>query len=196
MKREELLAKARGHMWAAWQLSSEELASQAAETLIGLGMLVPEGGAQELERLRAEAAELLDAVYGDAKVRLLHPVEHARFLHSALAAQQGRAETLDRLLREAQARVAELEALKPAAVQTCRVCGAGYTYGQPCSTCEFRERVAAEVSADGITRQVAPTQALRSGGVRAHAVWEDPHDGPLSHRYEMGRDMPETGGAK
>lgn len=58
MKREELLATARKHMWAAWQLSSEELASLAADTLIGLGMLVPEGGAQELERLRVEVAEL------------------------------------------------------------------------------------------------------------------------------------------
>lgn len=56
--REVLLAAARRHMWAAWQLSSEELASQAAETLLGLGMLVPEGGAQELERLRAEVAAL------------------------------------------------------------------------------------------------------------------------------------------
>lgn len=58
MTREELLAQARRHMWAAWALSSEELASQAAETLIGLGMLVPEGGAQELVRLRARVAEL------------------------------------------------------------------------------------------------------------------------------------------
>lgn len=40
-------------MWAAWQDSAEELASQAASTLLGLGMLVPEGGAQELEQWRA-----------------------------------------------------------------------------------------------------------------------------------------------
>ncbi|MFD5708736.1 hypothetical protein ACFWGV_21725 [Bacillus subtilis] len=58
MKREELLSLARRHMWAAWQLSSEELASQAADTLLCLGMLVPEGGAQELERLRTQVAEL------------------------------------------------------------------------------------------------------------------------------------------
>lgn len=59
MTREQLLATARRHMWAAWQLSSEELASQAADTLIGLGMLVPEGGAAELGRLRKQVAELL-----------------------------------------------------------------------------------------------------------------------------------------
>lgn len=69
MKREELLAEARKHMWAAWQLSSEELASQAAETLIGLGMLVPEGGAQDLEKLRARVAELEQAA---EEIRFLH----------------------------------------------------------------------------------------------------------------------------
>ncbi|MGW4043038.1 hypothetical protein [Streptomyces sp. NPDC004721] len=54
MTREELLAQARKHLWAAWTLSSEEIGSQAAATLLGLGMLVPEGGAQELEQLRAQ----------------------------------------------------------------------------------------------------------------------------------------------
>ncbi|MFJ8345085.1 hypothetical protein ACIQ9J_01655 [Streptomyces sp. NPDC094153] len=44
-------------------------------------------------------------------------------------------------------RVAELEALKPAPIQTCRTCGAGYTYGQRCSTCEFNTRMAAETEA-------------------------------------------------
>lgn len=58
MSGEELLALARKHMWAAWQLSAEELASQAASTLLGLGMLVPEGGAQELEKLAERVAEL------------------------------------------------------------------------------------------------------------------------------------------
>lgn len=58
MKREELLSQARKHLWAAWALSAEELASQAAATLLGLGMLVPEGGAGELERLRKRVAEL------------------------------------------------------------------------------------------------------------------------------------------
>ncbi|MFI1676997.1 hypothetical protein [Streptomyces sp. NPDC020607] len=58
MTREELLARARRHMWAAWALSAEEVGSQAAETLLGLGMLVPEGGAAELERLRVRVSEL------------------------------------------------------------------------------------------------------------------------------------------
>lgn len=54
-----------------------------------------------------------------------------------------------------RARVAELEALTPAPVQTCRACGAGYDYGKPCSVCEFKTRMAA-------------------------AIAEDPHDSPLS----------------
>ncbi|WP_327162058.1 hypothetical protein [Streptomyces zaomyceticus] len=37
-----------------------------------------------------------------------------------------------------RARVAELELLAPAPIQTCRTCGAGYDLGQPCSTCRFR----------------------------------------------------------
>lgn len=43
-----------------------------------------------------------------------------------------------------RARVTELEALTPAKHQTCRVCGAGYEYGQPCSSCQFKALMAAE----------------------------------------------------
>jgi len=42
-----------------------------------------------------------------------------------------------------------------------------------------------EVSADRLTRLLAPVQALR----------EDPHDGPLAHDYRIPRDLPETGGS-
>ena len=110
MTREELLARARQHMWAAWSLSSEELASQAADNLMGLGMLVPEGEAAELVRLRSGVTELEAAAYGDATVRLLTPVEQIRHLHSCVTAQMSRADTLDRLLREKQDQIAEREA--------------------------------------------------------------------------------------
>lgn len=44
-----------------------------------------------------------------------------------------------------RARLAELEALTPSRYQTCQTCGAGYLYGQPCSTCAFKaQMVAAE----------------------------------------------------
>lgn len=66
-----------------------------------------------------------------------------------------------------RARVAELEAFTPAVIQTCRTCGAGYTYGHPCSVCQFKARMAGE--------QV-----------------EDPHKSPLHHDYALGRDLPEV----
>lgn len=59
MKREELLSKTRRELWAAWALSAEEIGSQAAATLYGLGMLVAPGEAAELARLRTQVADLL-----------------------------------------------------------------------------------------------------------------------------------------
>ncbi|MER6778478.1 MULTISPECIES: hypothetical protein [unclassified Streptomyces] len=41
-----------------------------------------------------------------------------------------------------RARLAELEALKPAPIQDCRKCGAGYDYGRPCSNCAFQAAMA------------------------------------------------------
>ncbi|MFF3300927.1 hypothetical protein [Streptomyces sp. NPDC002908] len=70
-----------------------------------------------------------------------------------------------------RARVAELEALKPARFQDCQACGTGYEYGKPCSFCEFKKRIAAEI---------------------AKAQAEDPHDSPLHHTYAEGRDLPEV----
>lgn len=58
MKREELLSRARRELWAAWALSGEEMGSQAADTLYGLGMLVEPGCAAELVRLRKRVAAL------------------------------------------------------------------------------------------------------------------------------------------
>lgn len=54
---------------------------------------------------------------------------------------------LGKALSDAETRVAELEALKPARFQDCQVCGAGYEHGQPCTVCEYEKRVAAERAA-------------------------------------------------
>lgn len=78
-------------------------------------------------------------------------------------------------LESLRVRVAELEALTPAAIQTCRVCGAGYSYGNPCSNCLFRAEMAAELKTRGL---------------------EDPHDSPLYHAYKTPRDLPELGGQR
>lgn len=141
MKREELLPLARKHMWAAWALSSEELASQAADTLIGLGMLVPEGGAAELERLRARVAELeaerhtTNEVLSDAAVAL-REAQSERLSFAERAARESRPAWRAGWLMLAQAeeskRVADVLLASEA--------------GGP---------------ADRLTRLIAPTQALR-----------------------------------
>lgn len=64
--------------------------------------------------------------------------------------------------------------------------------------------------ADDVTPQVQKLRALLAGQRAAQetdpgrrAAWrmlaeplEDPHDSPLHHDYRVGRDLPETGGAK
>lgn len=82
---------------SAQMLVSPEAAHQAAEV------------EAERDALKARVAELESAAYGDATVRLFTPVEQIRHLHAAVAAQLSRADTLDRLCREKQDRVAELE---------------------------------------------------------------------------------------
>lgn len=135
MKREVLLAEARKHVWAAWQLSAEELASQAVATLHGLGMLVPEGGAQELEKLAERVVELEAELYTEQA--------HGRTL---LEQRNAHAKELLKL----RPRVAELEAAAQAIVHLhkdspmgpCPVCidgdamvrGDDYTLPYPCPT--------------------------------------------------------------
>lgn len=70
----------------------------------------------ELDRTRAELAALTGAVYGDATVRLLSPVDHARHLHDVAKAQKHRGDQLNELAKmsrkradAAEAKVAELE---------------------------------------------------------------------------------------
>lgn len=51
--------------------------------------------------------------------------------------------------------------------------------------------------ADDVTPQVRKLRALLAGqrAVVAEPL-EDPHNGPLAHRYALGRDLPQTGGAQ
>ena len=88
MTHEDLMRHARSLLWKAWQSSSEELASQAVATLDGLGMLVAEGGAAELERLRsllnAQPVALTDAqrdALADAGNRALNDHYHDDLCH-------------------------------------------------------------------------------------------------------------------
>lgn len=59
-------------------------------------------------------------------------------------------------VEQLRARVAELEALTPAAIQTCRVCGAGYDLGRSCSTCSFKAQMAAATDRIGRNLPEAP----------------------------------------
>ncbi|MEV5443521.1 hypothetical protein AB0N23_13430 [Streptomyces sp. NPDC052644] len=108
----------------------------------------------EVERLRARVAEL----------------EAER--HSTNEALSEAAETL----RANRDRIAALEQLRPARFQDCPVCGAGYEYGQPCSQCEFRKQMAAEVLAERSTPWV---------GAR-----EDRYESPLHSDYATPHDLP------
>lgn len=86
--RENLIAHTASLLWQAWTASSEDMASEAAATLHGLGMLVPEGGAAELERLRlltnAQPAQLTEAqveALADAGNRALNDHYHDDLCH-------------------------------------------------------------------------------------------------------------------
>lgn len=74
-----------------------------------------------------------------------------------------------------RARVAELEALKPARFQDCPVCGAGYEYGQPCTSCEFKERMAAETT----------PRDLRPGAETARRMIRDRQDADTPRRRQL-----------
>lgn len=69
-----------------------------------------------------------------------------------------------------RARVAELEALTPAPIQTCQTCGAGYDLGEPCSVCAFH-----------VLMELAEKKQRQA---------EDPHSSDLHHDYALGRDLP------
>lgn len=86
--------------------------------------------------LAAEVDRLSDDVTGACLARYEEEQDADRLRLALASAQRGR--------RELRARVAELEALKPARFQDCPKCGAGYEYGQPCPSCEFKKLMAAD----------------------------------------------------
>lgn len=178
----------------------DELAAQVAEH----GPFpMPVGAADEADRLRAELAGL----------RQGYAALEARCDYIAKAAVSWRKEADGRKAYglTLRARVAELEALTPAPIQTCRSCGAGYDYGHPCSICEFKKRIASEIAKssdeDSYERKVAAylstpytddgPRDLRPGAeaarrmIRDRQTAEDPHDSPLHRTYETGHDLPE-----
>jgi hypothetical protein len=152
--------------------------------------------AAEVAKLQARIAELEAAAYGDAEVRLLNPVEQIQHLHACVAAQMSRADTLDRLCREQRARADQAEeqlAAKDRPVDEDPIVYALTDKAAQLPAAprvrhlrELLDRQCDQTEADGITRRIAPTQALQL---------EDPHDSPLHHTYRVGHDLPTTDGA-
>ncbi|KUH38423.1 MULTISPECIES: hypothetical protein [Streptomyces] len=148
---------------AACLLQSPETAAEQRETAAALRDTLGALLETQVERdaLRARVAEL----------------ETER--HSTNEALSDAAEAL----RANRDRIAELEALKPARFQDCPVCGAGYEYGQPCSQCEFRSRMAA---AEALAERSTPPVGDQSGPVCQCRTDRD-GDGTGWIRYQ-GRD--------
>jgi hypothetical protein len=126
----------------------------------------------EVARLRVEAQsvqrldEVATARGREANRLMIRVAELEAERHSTNEALSDAAEQL-RVQRD---RIAELEALTPAPIQTCQTCGAGYTYGEPCSVCAFH-----------VLMEIAQKKQRQP---------EDPHTSELHHTYEIGRDLP------
>ncbi|MCP9209524.1 hypothetical protein [Streptomyces cucumeris] len=57
-------------------------------------------------------------------------------------------EVADSEQAELRTQLAAAQQVTPATYQTCRACGAGYRYGQPCQTCEFQAQMKAAAPAE------------------------------------------------
>lgn len=171
-------------------LSKERLAEireHVAETRNwSIGNLAARDLLVEVDRLRVERDEFYDrvdtltAVAQGNKRHVVSLTTECQRLRARVAELEAERHSTNKSVSEAaeqlrvdRDRIAELEALTPARVQTCRVCGAGYTYGEPCSSCEFRKRMAAELQARGLDGE---------------------HYASVHHDYRVGHDLPETGG--
>jgi hypothetical protein len=159
---------------------------------VGSGRQVP-----ELERLRAEVAAL--------RMERHSTNESVDDAAKALRADRDRIDGLESTNTALRARLAVLEAQRAALAERLR---AGQTWRQGRLVSEdlvsqpelrkvFGIPLAAplngDVEADGITRRIAPMQALLAG---QRAAVEDPHDGPLAHKYLVPRDLPAPDGAQ
>ncbi|MEV8404203.1 hypothetical protein, partial [Streptomyces niveus] len=98
----------------------------------------------------ALAAEVPDSGWREAADAALAVADEEQRDHIAATkywfdAADERCEEIARLRAELE----KARALKPAAIQECPTCGAGYTLGEPCSACEFKAQMAAETAGSG-----------------------------------------------
>jgi hypothetical protein len=159
---------------------------------VGSGRQVP-----ELERLRSEVAALREERHSTNE-----SVDDAA---KALRADRDRIDGLESTNAALRARLAVLEAQRAALAERLR---AGQTWRRGRLAGEdlvapselrsiFGIPLAAplngEAEADGITKRIAPMQALLAG---QRAAVEDPHESPLHHTYRVPRDLPAPDGAQ
>ncbi|MDX3575917.1 hypothetical protein [Streptomyces sp. FL07-04A] len=156
----ERLAEIREHVagirnWSLGNLAARDLLAEV-DRLRDERHETNEALSDAAESLRENAARIaeLEAQRERRRLRLVALQNDALSMRGSLSPMGGDrkvpfplGETLTPAVDWLIARVAELEALTPARVQTCRVCGAGYTFGEPCQSCAFRARMAAELQA-------------------------------------------------
>jgi hypothetical protein len=182
-----------------------QTAAGIALALDAAGLLMSPETAAELVRLRAERHSTNESVSEAAE---------------ALRANRDRIDELETTNGALRARLAAVAAQRAALAERLRA-GQQWRRGRLVSEDlvpqpELREIFGIPLAApldepapDGITRRFAPTQALRADaedvtpqvaklrGLLAgqRAAVEDPHDGPLAHRYRVPRDLPPLDGA-
>ncbi|OXS35437.1 hypothetical protein [Streptomyces sp. XY006] len=164
----------------------------------------PETAAEQVE-LRTKVEEL-DFLHRTTLPELRREVEHHK---DGKARWRKRAEA-------AEARVAELEQREAQWAAAERIVSEARDKGTDLiDTCLIADALGVGAEADGITRRIAPTQALREDvpPLRGRALLdaltveraekahnqrlgiEEPHDSPLHHDYRLGRDQPQPDAA-
>lgn len=198
----ELALAAKKVIEAAW-LHGEpyDLASQAAFALESAQLLQSPHTADELDVLRrsvesnrVDGQRLIRAEQRRAELEAVIAV-HRNDDQARIERLQSRVDEVERkyafdtaeLRRENDAlrkQVAELEALnRQMGRRGMKVYAQAVEAGR-----RVRELEAERQTVNEVLDDVAQT-------LRGRALIEDPHDGPLSHRYAVGRDLPQAGGA-
>jgi septal ring factor EnvC (AmiA/AmiB activator) len=193
---------AAGVVQAAWK-QGRRTAVGIALALDSAQMLMSPETAAELARLREERHSTNESVSEAAE---------------ALRVQRDRIDGLESTNAALRARLAVLEGQRAALAERLR---AGQTWRQGrlvsedvVSQSELREVFGIPLAAplDGITRLIAPLQALRETELAEdvspqvaklrdllagqRAAVEDPHDSPLHHSYRVPRDLPPLDGGQ
>lgn len=92
--------------------------------------------ADAVQAMKAKLRSIADEEQQDLRAEL----DENTGVMQALRRQRDKAESETARLR---AELEQARAIRPAEIQDCQVCGAGYTFGQPCQACAFKALMAA-----------------------------------------------------